>query len=239
MPGVPAVIRVGHKGADAIVPGNTLASFDAALAAGVDMIELDVLSERPDGSGELLVVHDYRQLRRRAAPTLAEALAHLCSAPFTGIRLQLDLKRPGYEDRVLDALDDAGARSRAFFSTGEWSSLVRLRALAPGLPIGWTVGSPLAGAPIAGALAGRIYRTGLARVARARLRDGAIDALVVQWPLVSRRLVRLVLDAGGEIYVWTVDDFARIRELAALGVSGVISNDPRLFAQLTEQRAAL
>jgi len=228
------VIRVGHKGADAIVPGNTLESFDAALAAGVDMIEFDVLSERPDGSGELRVVHDYRALRRHAAPTLAQALAHLCSAPFAGIRLQLDLKRAGYEDRVLEALDDAGARSRAFVSTGEWSSLVRLRTLAPGLSIGWTVGSP-----IAGALAGRVYRTGLARVAGARLRDGAIDALVVQWPLVSRRLVGVVRDAGGEIYVWTVDDIARIRQLAALGVSGVISNDPRLFAQLTVQRAAL
>ena len=38
--------RVGHKGAAHIEPGNTLASFDAALRHGVDMIELDVLSER-------------------------------------------------------------------------------------------------------------------------------------------------------------------------------------------------
>lgn len=233
------MIRVGHMGANAIVPGNTLESFDAALAAGVDMIEFDVLSERPDGSGELRVVHDYGELRRHAAPTLAEALAHVCSAPFAGIGLQLDLKRPGYEERVVEALDDAGARSRAFLSTGEWRSLVRLRTLAPDLSIGWTVGSPMAGVPIAGALAGRLYRTGLGRVASARLRARSVDALVVQWPLVSPRLVRVVREAGGEIYVWTVDDIARIRALAALGVSGVISNDPRLFAQLSEQRAAL
>ena len=38
--------RVGHKGADHIAPGNTLASFDAALAAGVDMVEFDVLRVR-------------------------------------------------------------------------------------------------------------------------------------------------------------------------------------------------
>ena len=35
---MPALKRIGHKGADLIAPGNTLASFDAALAAGVDMI---------------------------------------------------------------------------------------------------------------------------------------------------------------------------------------------------------
>jgi glycerophosphoryl diester phosphodiesterase len=35
--------------------------------------------------------------------------------------------------------------------------------------------------------------------------------------------------AGGEIYVWTVDEVRRIRALEALGVDGVITNDPRLF----------
>jgi glycerophosphoryl diester phosphodiesterase len=42
--------------------------------------------------------------------------------------------------------------------------------------------------------------------------------------------VRAVLDAGGEIYVWTVDDPERIETLRGLGVTGCISNDPRLLA---------
>ena len=40
------VRRVGHKGSGHAAPGNTLASFDAALAARVDMIEFDVLPDR-------------------------------------------------------------------------------------------------------------------------------------------------------------------------------------------------
>ncbi len=59
--------RVGHKGADLIAPGNTAPSFEAALEAGVDMIEFDVLPERADGSGELFLAHDYADLERRAA----------------------------------------------------------------------------------------------------------------------------------------------------------------------------
>ena len=42
--------------------------------------------------------------------------------------------------------------------------------------------------------------------------------------------------------MWTVDDARRIRALEALGVTGVITNDPRLFdadrAQAIEQVAA-
>src|ERR1700757_4344946 len=69
--------RVGHKGAAHIEPGNTLASFDAALRHGVDMIELDVLPEHRDGRGELLVAHDYEDMRSRPRVHLQEALEHL------------------------------------------------------------------------------------------------------------------------------------------------------------------
>jgi glycerophosphoryl diester phosphodiesterase len=41
--------------------------------------------------------------------------------------------------------------------------------------------------------------------------------------------VRKLAEVGGDLYVWTVDDPKRIRRLEALGVTGVITNDPRLF----------
>ena len=56
--------------------------------------------------------------------------------------------------------------------------------------------------------------------------------------LVTPALVEAVLGAGGELYVWTVDDARRIGELEALGVTGVITNDPRLFAQLEGEQVA-
>ncbi|MGB0094673.1 MAG: glycerophosphodiester phosphodiesterase family protein, partial [Solirubrobacteraceae bacterium] len=70
-----------------------------------------------------------------------------------------------------------------------------------------------------------------ARAARA-VRSGICDALMVHWRLVTPRLARSVRAAGGEVYVWTVDELPRLRALEALGVTGVITNDPRLFAAL-------
>ena len=89
--------RVGHKGAAHIEPGNTLASFDAALRHDVDMIELDVLSEHADGSGRLLVAHDHEDARAsarrspssrrsstsRARPSPASSSTSTSSSPAT------------------------------------------------------------------------------------------------------------------------------------------------------------
>jgi glycerophosphoryl diester phosphodiesterase len=47
--------------------------------------------------------------------------------------------------------------------------------------------------------------------------------------------VRAVVGAGGEIYVWTVDVGDRIERLEGWGVTGVITNDPRLFGPLDGQ----
>ena len=48
------------EGAALLAPGNTLQSFRAALAHGVDMIEFDVLSEHTDGSGRLLLANGWQ-----------------------------------------------------------------------------------------------------------------------------------------------------------------------------------
>ena len=66
------------------------------------------------------------------------------------------------------------------------------------------------------------------RAARA-IRAGECDALMAHYMLITPRLVSHVRDAGGELYVWTVDHAPRIRELESMGVSGIITNDPRLF----------
>jgi glycerophosphoryl diester phosphodiesterase len=233
---MPAVKRIGHKGADRIAPGNTLASFDAALAAGVDMVEFDVLSEHPDGTGRLLLAHDYRDAKRPDVIELHEGLEHFCTEAYADVELDVDLKLAGYEKRALDALRDRGLLDRTIISTMEAPSLRAVRELEPGVRLGWSVPrtrrdylkSRWTRRP-ALVVAGAARRILPARAARA-IRAGAIDALMCHWALVTPRLARAIERAGGELYVWTVDDPKRIAWLESLGVTGVITNDPRLFA---------
>jgi glycerophosphoryl diester phosphodiesterase len=230
-----ALLRIGHKGADLIVPGNTPASFDAALRHGVDMIEFDVLPEdeaRPADS-RLLLAHDFEHVA--GAPSLEEGLAHLARPEFASVRLDIDLKLPGYEERVLTALGSYGLLERTLVSTMFMRSLVRLRELAPEVRLGWSVPrmkrDPTASPVLRlAAYGGLPYLRRRVRLAAARhLAAGRCDAVMAHWRLVTRSLVRVVRAGGGELYVWTVDDAARIRALERLGVTGVITNDPRLF----------
>jgi glycerophosphoryl diester phosphodiesterase len=72
-------------------------------------------------------------------------------------------------------------------------------------------------------------RARLPGIAARRIRSGGCEAIMSHQVLVGRRLVRAVHAGGGQLYVWTVDDAEKIRALEALGVDGVITNDPRLF----------
>jgi glycerophosphoryl diester phosphodiesterase len=230
---MPALRRVGHKGADLIAPGNTLASFDAALAAGVDMIEFDVLPERD--TGRLILAHDYNAAARGDPPALEDGLSHLTSDRFAGVELDVDLKGPGYEPRVVEALRAHGLVARAIVSSQYMRSLLRVRELEPALRLGWSVpragsdytDSPLTRLPALAYLV--VYRALLPRRARRALRARRCDAVMSHWRVVTPALVSAVRAAGGELYVWTVDEPAQIRALEALGVTGIITNDPRLF----------
>lgn len=61
------------------------------------------------------------------------------------------------------------------------------------------------------------------------LRSGLADAIMAHWSVVTPALVAAIANAGGDLYVWTVDDPERLVALHRLGVTAVITNDHTLF----------
>jgi glycerophosphoryl diester phosphodiesterase len=240
------VKRVGHKGADLIHPGNTLGSFQAAVELGVDVIEIDVLWTR-DGHPRLaaeertplIVAHDWHDAGRRQPLTLAQALDAFARPPLDRVEIDLDIKLPGREEELVAAVRESGLLERTMISTMELSTLARVRELEPGLRRGWTYpkvtkdwnSKRWAKAPLIGAVAWMRQR--LPGLAARELPKLGVEAMWVYHPLVSPRLARITELAGVELIAWTVDDLPRMNKLAAAGVNGICSNDPRLFAQLS------
>ena len=223
--------RVGHKGADLVAPGNTVASFEAALAHHVDMIEFDVLRLR---DGRLVLAHDYEDAGRREPLTLDEGLDHFAGEAYADVELDVDMKLTGYEREVVDGLLQRGLAERSLISSQYIESLDELARIAPEIRRGLSVPrvrrdytKTVLALPAYGVA--RVMRARLPGQVRPLLREGRIQAVMAHWLLVSRRLVQVVHDEGGEVYVWTVDDARQIERLRELGVHAVITNDPRLF----------
>jgi glycerophosphoryl diester phosphodiesterase len=210
--------RVGHGGASALARANTLASFDAALDVGVDMIEFDLRAWR----GELVLAHTIFHARLPGNVRLSQALEHLTSRSFDGIELNVDLKHAGCEDALLAELRTAGLLERTLISSQVPQVLDRLRSLEPNARLGISVGGRVA----------RLSRRWLDW--RAQVLAGLVvrrwDALMAQHRLVDGGLLAEVAARRGLLYAWTVNERDAIDRLRLLGVHGIATADPRLFA---------
>jgi glycerophosphoryl diester phosphodiesterase len=235
--------RVGHKGADLIAPGNTLESFRAAVEVGVDTIELDVLWLRDahlpvEQRAPLVIAHDWEDAERRTPLALTEALDAFLEPPLDQVEIDLDVKLPGREEELIAALRERDLLPRAMVSTMEMYTLGKVLELEPKLRRGWTypkvtrdwTSRPWAKLPMAAALVAMRHR--LPGLAAEKLPKFGVAAMWVYHPLVSPRLARICRLAEVELIAWTVDELDRMRKLVDAGVTGICSNDPRLFSRL-------
>jgi glycerophosphoryl diester phosphodiesterase len=186
----------------------------------------------------LVVAHDWHDAERREPLALTEALDAFLEPPLDRVEIDLDIKLPGREEEVVDALRERGLIERAMVSTMEMHTLKRILELEPGLRRGWTypkvtkdwASKRWAKAPMLVTLAAMRHR--LPGLAAEKLPQFGVEAMWVYHPLVSPRLARICKLAKVELIAWTVDDLARMEKLVERGVDGICSNDPRLFAEL-------
>jgi glycerophosphoryl diester phosphodiesterase len=228
-PGRPLIL--GHRGARHAAPENTFAAFDLALREGAEGVELDV---RMNASGEVVVCHDVT-LERVTEGRDRRAVHELTSRECAAVRLadgqalprlvdvldwaerhracvNVELKADGRRrrDLVRAVAELTRERQRADFVLVSCfnAALVAAHAvLAPEVPSAWLVESPRL------ATLAPLVWTGNVAI-------HPCDALVT-----AERVARWK-SWGRRIHVWTVNDIARARELAALGVDALISDNP-------------
>jgi glycerophosphoryl diester phosphodiesterase len=186
----------------------------------------------------LVVAHDWEDAARRSPLALTEALDAFLEPPLDKVEIDLDVKLPGREEEMVDALRERGLIERSMVSTMEMHTLKRVLELEPALRRGWTYpkvnrdwtstrwAKPLMPAALAS------MRLQLPGLAADKLPKFGVEAMWVYHPLISARLARICKLAGVELIAWTVDDAKRMRKLLDAGVTGICSNDPRLFARV-------
>jgi len=246
-------LRIGHGGAAGHAPANSLRSLTLALEAGVDMVEFDVRACRD----ELVLVHDdnvttpdgrrlpvgdstLAELRGFATePDLAMATMAQALDLLKGRALiNVDLKATGCEQAVLEQVGARGMGGDILYSSHYPDSLRRIRQLDPltrtGLSFpedrGNASSKPYLKPAVTIVLA--LMRLALPYRVVSMMAGAQANGVMLYYKVVSGWAVRKVQQAGGKVFVWTVDEPGRIGELLRLGVNGVTSNYPELFAQL-------
>jgi glycerophosphoryl diester phosphodiesterase len=251
------VLRIGHRGAAALAPENTIDSFRAAVRAGVDLVELDVL-ELHDGA--LVVAHSYDLAevshgkltgslrewtlpRLRASspevPTFDETLAFFANeAPDVGIHV--DLKVSGRERDIVSALRGHGVAGRSFLTTFDPRSTRSLASVAPDVRVGLTVPRSVLGITENGRTA-LVARLGLAAlrglmplVVSPTVSLARASALVLHHSAVRDEVVERAHRRGIPVVAWTVDDPDELVRVDAAGVNAIVTNDPAIFASTLE-----
>ena len=210
-------------------PPNTIAAVEAALALGVDMVELDVIG-RPDRT--LVLGHSHRELETEPA-ALEDVFAFLCEqSPETG--LLADVKGSGFEREFVEALRRYDLVGRTVASTYGLGKLRALRQLEPGLTLSRTYPPSKIGfgrrrfVPVFGLVRAGLRLTLPSRI-EAIVGEADVSATTLDHRLVTRAAVERCHSLGVAVLAWTVNDRSVLGKLDRLGVDGVISDDPRLF----------
>ncbi len=230
---------LGHRGASAEAPENTLAAFRLALAQGADGVELDVWR---CATGEVVVAHDEDARRVAGAdlrirdtplaalraldvgawkgdrfrgeriPLLAEVLDAL---PRAVVNVELKSRRRDLRlaAAAAHAIARAGAAGRVLVSSFDWRLVVAFRLAAPAVPVGLL-----------------FERAGGRRWAPLAARLLGASAVHPDRALADPERIRRWSRRGLDVVVWTVDDPEDARRLAALGAAAVITNAPGRIA---------
>lgn len=216
---------IGHRGARALAPENTLEGIRVAARCAADQVEVDVRLSR---DGTLVLMHDDTVDRTtggkgkvenldldelkaldaggQKVPTLQEALAE---ANELGLGLVVEMKEEGLEELVAEALESSQAMVTSFYH----SSLREIKELS-GLKTGIIISSlPVKPVELA-------------------LWAGA-DAIFPK--RVNPRLFKEAHQRGLEVFPWTVNEEEEAAWLLRLGADGLVTDDPCLIRKVADQ----
>jgi glycerophosphoryl diester phosphodiesterase len=219
---------MGHRGAAALEPENTLRSIAMALAVGVEAVEIDVQLTR---DGELAVIHDStvdRTTNGKGAVrdfTLADlqrldagkgeaipSLAEVAAAVAGKAHLVVELKDPGTAAILLKFIQERQLYQETHVISFWHPAVKAMKEKEPRLQTGVL----LVGAPADPA--------GLAKSALA-------DALVLHYAYVTPELVATAHAAGLQVYVWNIDDVETVKPYLAMNLDGIGSNRPDILVE--------
>jgi len=222
---------VAHRGASAVERENTIPAFEKAVAHGADAIELDIRWTADDRAvvyHDPSVTRDGRKIPVRKLP--ADELRRLKAAEQVAIptvrellewavgRLPLvfDIKDTHREEEFMHEVEACGFHAESVFSSFRLTVIGKIRASRPDWQTAWIIGNSGSAA---------LRRLLLRPIITRAVRWGA-GALHFHHNWIGPEVIARCHKENLRVAAWTVDDPARMREIAGMGVDAIITNVP-------------
>ena len=221
------MLRIGHRGARAYEPENTIRSFKKALEIGVDAVELDV---RKTKDNRLVVIHDadvkrttdgkglvseltlteiktFSTEKGEKIPTLKEALDFLDRK----VKILIELKETGVEKQVLTAVSERGLQKNVIIVSFIEEALQKVKEL------------------------GKEVETGLIYARHKNPLKTALELkasyLLPLYRFTHTANVQKAHENGLKVIVWTINKPEEVVEYAKKGVDGIASDKPDILTR--------
>ncbi len=234
---------IGHRGAAALRPENTMAAVLKAIEDGADWVEIDV---QETADGVVIVAHDSDFMKLAGVPlkvwdaTMEDVAAidigswfgpeyaeertptlHDVLAAAQGrAKVIIELKYYGHdvdlENRVAAIVEEFGMQDDIATMSLKYPAVQKMKALRPD----WRAGV-------------------LAATAIGDLSGLEGDFVAVNTNMATPGLIRSVHAAGKDIYVWTVNDPLQMSAMASMGVDGLITDRPAMAREVLRVRAEM
>lgn len=213
----------------AIERENTLGAFSAAVALGVDGVELDV---RRTLDGTLVVHHDasigdqiIAQSGRRTLPSYVPTLEEALDA-LRGVHVNVEIKNvrapsePTYDEtgdlarQVVTTVRAMGWREAVSISCFDLATCAVVRSFDRDMTVDWLLWDVALGD------------------AMIRAHVLGFDAINPHFSTVTAAVVAQARDLELDVNVWTVNTLADLERIASLGVASIITDEPALARQV-------
>ena len=229
------IIIIGHKGASAIAPENTLKAFKKAIELKADMVEFDIHKTK---DGEIVIIHDSDTLSITGVQglikemTLEEikkldagegekipTLLELIKVAKEKVGLQIEIKSSGLLEKLIKLLKGENLVNTSIVSCFAFGELVKLKNLEPKIRLGFLLPEDLVRVR-------QIKRKILKAV------DNKFYAIHPHFNITDKEIVDFAHDNGLKVNVWTVNDKDDMERLIQLGVDGIITDDISMANEL-------
>ena len=222
------MLKIGHRGARAYAPENTITSFKKAVEMGVDAIELDV---RRTKDGQIVVIHDedvkrttngsglvseltldqvksFKTEGNETIPTLDEALEFIGKK----VKIILELKETGTERQVLDCISQKKLLKNVVLASFLEDALKKVHEINPDV------------------------ETGLIYAKHKNPLKAALDLnakyLLAFYRFVHTANVQKAHESGLKLIAWTINTREEAETYAKKGVDGIATDKPDILKEI-------